>query len=96
MPLLKSLKRISLTLTLGARLLSSSVNAEESKEKPKVLIFDVNETLLDLTSMRASIVLLTRFSGHLLITLRRLTCLDIPNLERHGFTPLISKSKQSN
>jgi len=22
--------------------------------------------------------------------------LDIPNLERHGFTPLISKSKQSN
>ena len=55
MPLLKSLKRISLTLTLGASLLSSSVNAEESKEKPKVLIFDVNETLLDLTSMRASI-----------------------------------------
>ena len=55
MPLLKSLKLISLTLALGASLLSSSVNAEESKEKPKVLIFDVNETLLDLTSMRASI-----------------------------------------
>jgi hypothetical protein len=38
-------------------------------------------------------MLLTRFSGHLLITLRRLKCLDIPNLERQGFTSLISKIK---
>ena len=35
-----------------------------------------------------------RFSGHLLITLRRLQCLDIPNLKRHGFIQSISKSKQ--
>ncbi|EAW29049.1 hypothetical protein ATW7_02987 [Alteromonadales bacterium TW-7] len=38
-------------------------------------------------------MILTRFSGHLLITLKRLKCLDIPNLERQGFTSLISKIK---
>jgi transposase-like protein len=29
-----------------------------------------------------------RFSGHLLITLRRLQCTNIPNLKRHGFYPV--------
>ncbi|HDZ32128.1 MAG TPA: hypothetical protein ENH67_04495 [Pseudoalteromonas sp.] len=38
-------------------------------------------------------MLLTRFSGQLLITLKRLKCLNILNLGRHGFIQLISKSK---
>jgi len=34
-----------------------------------------------------------RFSGNLFITLRRLKCLDIPNLKRPGFYPVNIKIK---
>ena len=57
MSILKSLKTITLSLLVGTSLVSGYAMADEAQEqaKPKVLIFDVNETLLDLTSMRTSI-----------------------------------------
>ncbi|SJN31622.1 Putative FMN hydrolase; 5-Amino-6-(5'-phosphoribitylamino)uracil phosphatase [Pseudoalteromonas sp. JB197] len=55
MSVLTSLKTLTLSLILGASLLSGDTMAEQTSNKPKVLIFDVNETLLDLDSMRASI-----------------------------------------
>ncbi|MBH0038441.1 haloacid dehalogenase type II [Pseudoalteromonas sp. SWN166] len=57
MSILKSLKTLTLSLLVGTSLVSGYAVADEAKEqtKPKVLIFDVNETLLDLTSMRTSI-----------------------------------------
>ena len=57
MSILKSLKTLTLSLLVGTSLVSGYAVADEPNEqaKPKVLIFDVNETLLDLTSMRTSI-----------------------------------------
>ena len=57
MSILKSLKNLTLSLLVGSSLVSGYAVADEmqTQEKPKVLIFDVNETLLDLTSMRTSI-----------------------------------------
>ena len=55
MSALQSLKTLTLSLLVGASLLSGVTMANETPSKPKVLIFDVNETLLDLTSMRTSI-----------------------------------------
>lgn len=52
---LQSIKTLTLSILLGASLLSGVTMANEIQNKPKVLIFDVNETLLDLTSMRTSI-----------------------------------------
>jgi len=55
MSILQSLKTLTLSFLVGASLLSGVTMANEKISKPKVLIFDVNETLLDLTSMRSSI-----------------------------------------
>ena len=57
MSILKSLKTLTLSLLVVTSLASGYAMAEEpqAQAKPKVLIFDVNETLLDLTSMRTSI-----------------------------------------
>lgn len=49
------LKKVAGSLMLGVGLMSGSVMAGDVVEKPKVLIFDVNETLLDLASMRSSV-----------------------------------------
>lgn len=55
MPILKSLKTLTCSLVIAASLVSGHAMASDSPDKPKVLIFDVNETLLDLTSMRSSV-----------------------------------------
>ncbi|WP_425595703.1 hypothetical protein [Pseudoalteromonas aliena] len=55
MSILKSLKTLTLSLLVGTSLISGYAVAQQAPAKPKVLIFDVNETLLDLTSMRTSI-----------------------------------------
>jgi 2-haloacid dehalogenase len=51
----KSCKTLAASLCVSFTLLSANIMAEPTQDKPKVLIFDVNETLLDLTSMRSSI-----------------------------------------
>ncbi|WP_082665379.1 haloacid dehalogenase type II [Pseudoalteromonas sp. H105] len=56
MAIFKTLTKLSLFVVLFNQLCVGSVMATESqKNKPKVIIFDVNETLLDLDSMRDSI-----------------------------------------
>ncbi|MBQ4832241.1 haloacid dehalogenase type II [Pseudoalteromonas sp. MMG010] len=56
MSLISSLKVISLSLVLSiVPSISQAHEGHQHSEKPKVLIFDVNETLLDLTSMRESV-----------------------------------------
>ncbi|MGS0535959.1 haloacid dehalogenase type II [Pseudoalteromonas sp. SaAl2] len=56
MAIFKTLTKLSLSLVLLGQLFGGNVMAAESvQHKPKVIIFDVNETLLDLDSMRESI-----------------------------------------
>ncbi|MDN3377667.1 MULTISPECIES: haloacid dehalogenase type II [unclassified Pseudoalteromonas] len=56
MTIFKSLTKLSLSLVLLGQLIGGDAMAAESVQpKPKVIIFDVNETLLDLNSMRESI-----------------------------------------
>ena len=56
MAIFKTLTKLSLFVVLFNQLCVGSVMATESqKNKAKVIIFDVNETLLDLDSMRGSI-----------------------------------------
>jgi len=53
---IKSAKYLFLILLAGICITGANAMASnESKQQPKVLIFDVNETLLDLESMRGSI-----------------------------------------
>ena len=49
------LKKVAGSVLLGIGLMSGNAMADDVVDKPKVLIFDVNETLLDLTSMRSSV-----------------------------------------
>jgi len=56
MTIFRTLTKLSLFVVLFNQLFVGNVMATESqKNKPKVIIFDVNETLLDLDSMRDSI-----------------------------------------
>ncbi|MDP2634798.1 MULTISPECIES: haloacid dehalogenase type II [unclassified Pseudoalteromonas] len=56
MTIFKNLTKLSLSLVMLGHLIGGNVMAADLKQhKPKVIIFDVNETLLDLDSMRGSI-----------------------------------------
>ncbi|MCQ8877024.1 haloacid dehalogenase type II [Pseudoalteromonas shioyasakiensis] len=56
MAIFKTLTKLSLSLVLLGQLFGGDVMAADPvQHKPKVIIFDVNETLLDLDSMRESI-----------------------------------------
>ncbi|MGO2291566.1 MAG: haloacid dehalogenase type II [Pseudoalteromonas sp.] len=56
MNVLKKFKSVALGLLVTSTLVGGNVMAEQTEAtQPKVIIFDVNETLLDLESMRTSI-----------------------------------------
>lgn len=56
MTIFRTLTKLSLSLVLLGQLIGGNVMAADPiLHKPKVIIFDVNETLLDLDSMRESI-----------------------------------------
>ena len=56
MPLIKKALAVTFFLLVASNFFGANVMAEQSQNsKPKVIIFDVNETLLDLESMRTSI-----------------------------------------
>ncbi|WP_244390623.1 haloacid dehalogenase type II [Pseudoalteromonas sp. KAN5] len=56
MMLIKKIHTVIVTILVTCSLFGANVMADQSQlNKPKVIIFDVNETLLDLESMRTSI-----------------------------------------